>query len=100
MPVASNDTANVTETIGEIPVLANDTFGLTDHQPGIVIARLLQRNGYRKQQRNTERPDRRYDRLYPECDFNGSDSFTYTITDSNGDTHRYGERYIAPDALD
>ncbi|AWI24425.1 hypothetical protein HYN49_00135 [Flavobacterium pallidum] len=102
VPVASNDTANVTEDQSvNIPVLANDTFGPDGPSTGAIVIATPAANGTATVNNNGTPNDPTDDTIdyTPNADFNGSDSFTYTITDSNGDTSTATVNVtIAPDA--
>ncbi|AWI24430.1 Ig-like domain-containing protein [Flavobacterium pallidum] len=102
VPVAANDTANVTEDQSvNIPVLANDTFGPDGPSTGAIVIATPAANGTATVNNNGTPNDPTDDTIdyTPNADFNGSDSFTYTITDSNGDTSTATVNVtIAPDA--
>ena len=78
-PVAVNDTATVDEdSFVAVNVLQNDSDPDNDTLSSSIVYEPVQWIGFRKQ--------RNFDLYTPDANFNGSDSFNYTINDGNGNT--------------
>ncbi|WP_226742832.1 Ig-like domain-containing protein, partial [Polaribacter gangjinensis] len=92
LPTAVNDTANVNEDSANtsIPVLVNDSFGGDGPNVGsIAVPSGSSANGGTVVVNDNGTPNDPTDDtiLYsPAANFNGVDTFDYTITDANGDT--------------
>ncbi|WP_445752749.1 collagen-binding domain-containing protein [Polaribacter sp.] len=92
LPTAVNDTATVNEDSGAntINVLTNDSFGGDGPNVGsIAVPSASSANGGTVSVNDNGTPNDPTDDtiLYtPAANFNGTDTFDYTITDSNGDT--------------
>ena len=89
MPSASNDTATTNEdTPVAIDVLANDTFGTDGPNTGAIVVASNPSHGTATVNDGGTATDPTDDTIdyAPDANYNGTDSFTYTIEDSNGDT--------------
>ncbi len=88
-PNASNDTATTNEdTPVTIDVLVNDTFGTDGPNTGAIVVASNPSHGTATVNNGGTANDPTDDKITyaPNANYNGTDSFTYTIEDANGDT--------------
>ncbi|WP_291083328.1 Ig-like domain-containing protein [Flavobacterium sp. BFFFF1] len=89
VPVATDDTAiTIEDTPVQILWLGNDTFGGDGPNAGTIVIASDPANGTVSVNNNGTPTNPTDDMVTytPNANFNGTDSFTYTITDANGDT--------------